>query len=251
MTSQLAYLSDKVLAQLRNDVSQNLDRYLSAGFDDFATEPGWDVPLGIEFDDGLLATLDLSRPPIVSAIDLKNSRIVGQALSELTPSIANEERVWARLAHVEAIGYSRARWLTGESPDKVEPIIRDHFFAPTQTGIRDDQALSRLWWNYFIAKTCDPDDPDGALQLILKSADIRSNFVERIWMTSRRRIAAAVLRAMRTDPWITTAEENFRKFMKALNRLGGGIVFETLADGETDIFVAECVVYAEKQQEPA
>lgn len=239
--SELKYLSDRTLTQLRKDVSSNIDRYQQTGFRDLANEPGWDVPLGIEFDAARLAQLDSSRPTNVSVVDLANSRIVGLALPHLTPSVANEERVWVRLAHVEAFEYCRARWLDGAEPDQVDALVRDHFFAPTQTGIRDDHALSRLWWNFHIARTCDPDDVDGALGLILTTADIRSNFVERIWMTSRKSIAGAVLRAMRTEPWITSAEKNFREFMKALNRLGGGVVFEALSAADTDAFVQDCV----------
>ena len=166
---------------------------------------------------------------------------MGKALAELTPALANEERVWVRLAHLEGFEYSRARWLETESDANLPAAIATHMFAATQTGIRDDHALSRLWWNYRIAKTCLPDDTDTALNLILKSADIRSNFVERIWMTSRQSIASAVLRAMQSDPWITDGDMNFRVFMKTLNRLGGGIVFEALNPAEIDRFVADCV----------
>ena len=128
----------------------------------------------------------------------------------------------SRLSHLEAFEYSRIRWLTGKKGEDLVSAIERHFFAPTQTTIRDDQALSRLWWNYHIAQTCMPDNTDKALELILKTADIRSNFVERIWMSSRRNIAGAVLRAMDTRGWITDAERNFREFMKVLNRQGGG-----------------------------
>ena len=242
--TQLSYFSDKILAQLHRNIAQNLDRYLNTGFQEFAGDPGWDVGLDIGIDKRRLASLDLSMPANTSAVDLVNSKVVGEALIDLTPAAANEERVWARLAHIEAIDYCRARWLSKPGNQSLQALVRTHFFAPTQTGIRDDHAISRLWWNYQIAKTCEPDNIDGALSLILTTADIRSNFVERIWMTSRRRIAGAVLRAMRSEPWIVGAEKNFREFMKTLNRLGGGVVFEALSDAETDEFVLSCAAFA-------
>ena len=49
---------------------------------------------------------------------------------------------------------------------------------------------------------------------------------------------------MHEDEWVTNAEDNFRKFMKALNRLGGGIVFEALDDEEMEQFVGQCVASA-------
>ena len=247
MTAQLKYLSDRALVELRSGVATNLSRYENGDFEDMAGSPSWDIELGIEYDDALLATLDKSTPRLVAIVDLENSKIVGKALGGLTPTLANEERIWARLAHVEAFDYCRARWLEGSSGEELEEAVRTHVFAPSQTGIRDDHALSRLWWNYHIAKVCQPNDVDAALSLILKTADIRSNFVERIWMTSRKNIASAVLRAMSEDAWLTATEANFRDFMKALNRLGGGIVFEVLEDSETDDFVATCVAHAKPQ----
>ena len=45
---------------------------------------------------------------------------------------------------------------------------------------------------------------------------------------------------------MTGAEANFRIFMKSLNKLGGGIVFEALDKAETDAFVRDCVAYARR-----
>lgn len=244
MMSQLKYFSDKVLTELRGEVSRNLGNYEQNGFENLANEPGWDIPLDLQYDAALLASLDLTRPQNTAIVDCRNSKIVGESLAQLTPSLANEERVWARLAHVEAIAYCRARWLPKQRTTNSESLVRAHFFGSTQTGLRDDHALSRLWWNYHIAKNCAPNDISGALSLILTTADVRSNFVERIWMTSRRSIATAVLRAMRSVSWVTAEEANFREFMKATNRLGGGIVFEALSELETEEFVHGCISYA-------
>lgn len=240
MNEPLKHISDSALSELKNSISKNIERYNGNGFEEYALSPSWDISLKINFDRNLLATLDTTRQRAIVEIDLANSRIVGKALENLTPSLANEELIWVRLSHVEAFEYSRIRWLTGKKGEDFVSAIERHFFAPNQTSIRDDHALSRLWWNYHIARICMPSNIDRALELILKTADIRSNFVERIWMSSRRNIAGAVLRAMDTREWITDAEQNFREFMKVLNRQGGGIVFEALSESEADAFVQEC-----------
>jgi hypothetical protein len=63
-------------------------------------------------------------------------------------------------------------------------------------------------------------------------------------MSSRRNIASAVLNLMKTDPWVTGAQANFRKFMISLNRLGGGIVFEALDADDIKRFLDDCVTHA-------
>ena len=242
MKEQLKYVSEATLADLRESIKSNLSRYRGKGFKDFAGESSWDIGgLNVQYDCHLLSQLDLTQQQNVADIDLKNSRIVGEALTDLTPSLANEEKIWVRLSHVEAFEYSRSRWLSGvKDSDTLISSVARHLFAPSQTAIRDDHAISRLWWNYQIARTIMPDDMDRALKLILKTADIRLNFVERIWMSSRRRIAGAILRAMDSRPEITATEDHFRAFMKVINHHGGGIVFEALDDTETDLFVEEC-----------
>jgi hypothetical protein len=246
MVAQLKYLSDKALAQVKASVRDNVARYKTDGFADLADDPGWNIGLGVDYDNALLATMDLNTPRNVAAIDMANSRIVGKALENLSPTLANEERVWVRLTHIEAFTYSRDRWIGTAGDAAIPKLVEDHFFASGQTRIRDDNAMSRLWWNYQIARTCNPDNADEALGLILKTADIRSNFVERIWMTSRRSIASAVLELMKSEPWLTEAEQNFRKFMRSLNKLGGGIVFEVLDAGDIDRFLKDCVSYARR-----
>ncbi len=240
----IRYLSDTALLELRANIDAHIPRYLNGDFRDLACQPSWDVPLTIEFDPEILAQLDVTQQQNITQIDIANSKTVGMALASLTPALANEERIWVRLSHVEALEYSRKRWLSGKQGDALTNAIKIHCFAETQTRVRDDHSISRLWWNWYIAKTCWPDAPERALGLILKTADIRSNFVERVWLTSRQALASATLRAMDSEPWVTLTEANFRNFMKQINQFGGGLVFEALDQSQCDAFIADCVKHA-------
>src|SRR5271155_2773161 len=113
MAAQLKYLSDKALSQLKGKLADNVAKYRTDGFAEFTDDPGWNIGLGIEYDDALLDTMDRSTPRAVAQIDLANSRIVGKALINLSPTLANEERIWVRLSHVEAFAYARDRWVGG------------------------------------------------------------------------------------------------------------------------------------------
>ena len=151
MKEQLKYISEATLADLRSSIKSNLARYRGEGFKELADEFSWDIGLDIEYDQKLLSTLNLIQHQNIAESDLEGSRIVGEALGNLTPSMANEELIWVRLSHVDAFEYSVSRWLSEKTDDNtLISSIETHLFAPTQTAIRDDHAISRLWWNYQI-----------------------------------------------------------------------------------------------------
>ena len=238
--TRLKFLSGDRLSELANNIPKNLERYANGDFLDLERENGWAIETAaVTVDLELLGKLD-GRSRTASA-DIENSLVLYSALNGMTPALARDERIWVRLSHIECLDYARARWLSGyKTNDDLEKRVRLHMFAPNLTAIRDDNALSRLWWNVHIATIADPEDPEGALRLILKTADIRSNFVERTGTVSRRPLARAVLRAMRNNPFITSSERAFREFMIALNRDGGGILFEALEESEADKLIEVC-----------
>ncbi len=222
-TEPMKFLSERKLSELAGNIAANRDRYAAGDFSDLEHDNGWAIETTkVTIDLDVLATLDGSVR--TAAADIENSLILYKALKGMTPALAREERIWARLTHIECLGYSRARWLRGNTGEQLDTQVQLHMFAPSLTAIRDDNALSRLWWNFHIASIADPEDPEGALRLILKTADIRSSFVERTGTAARSPLAKAVIRAMRREPWITSSERAFREFMITLNRDGGGIV---------------------------
>jgi hypothetical protein len=246
----LKYLSEAKLAELRNSVSANLARYEWGDFADLLIDNGWAIESQeVKVDTDLLAQLNESLASPQQDADA--SVIVHQALQGMTPAMAAEERVWARLTHVECLAYSQARWIRNASDERVLGAIRTHMFAAGIQGIRDDNAVSRLWWNMHIATIADPSDPQGALRLILRRADTRLSFVERTGTASRSAIARAVIRAMRRHDWLQSSEAAFRHFMIVLNREGGGVLFESLSDDETDVHMERCVLMARNREEKA
>ncbi|MHB1516335.1 MAG: DUF6339 family protein [Acidiferrobacteraceae bacterium] len=241
MTEKLRYLSEKVASELHRNVEVNLDRYLSGDFLSLEKEGGWSIKLGLEVD---LEPLQKLEAGAGSAAEVRNSLLVWKALSHMTPSLARENRIWTRLAHIECLLYARARWLSGVSSGNAAEAVRTHFFANTVTRCRDDHAIGRLWWNAYIAGKAMPDDHERALGAMLKTADIRSNLVERPWVTSRPGIAAGIIRTIVRRPAITATESAFRGFMKTVNRRGGGVLFELMDERELDSFMDACAEQA-------
>jgi hypothetical protein len=234
---QLCYVSEPVYEALRKNVAKNLERYLSGGFNDLAGSEGWAIPLSINYDSAPLRELKAADGP---EAEVFNSLLVWKALSNLTPSLANERRIWTRLTHVDCLEYSRSRWIRKSQGTAAESLISDHFFGESRTRARDDNAIGRLWWNAYIAKQFMPDDHLLALKALLRTADIRSNIVERPWISTRIPVASGIVRAMSRRQSVVASEKNFREFMKAINRRGGGILFERMTSSEVDRFMDEC-----------
>lgn len=244
MTSEsLRYVSESRVIQLLDKVSDNLERYSSGDFLDLASENGWQIESGLVRVN--LARLEqLSGENGSAKEDAENSIIVHEALERMTPAIAMDERIWVRLSHVECLEYARNRWLAGNEGDDLEKAAIKHMFAKGRTGIRDDNAISRLWWNMQIAKMIDPADPEETLKLILLTSDYRMALVERSYTSARLPLARAIVRSLRSGSWIAERKDNFLEFMKELNRDAGGILFEAVSDFEADKMVNTCSLKA-------
>lgn len=239
MKATVKYLSQRAADQLYGSVADNLERYISGDFKDLAEGRNNSIELSNNLDLDPLKDLVTDKSP---EAEIANTVIIWKVFNGLQPSLARENRLWTRLCHVECLEYARGRWLNPTTMKQEELIkgIKTHFFANTQTKCRDDNAISRLWWNAYIAKLAAPEDQENAIRQILKTADIRSNFIERSRTVSRPIIAAGIVRMMIGDAWISEKESNFREFMKVLNRQGGGKVFELWTKSKIDKFLTDC-----------
>lgn len=238
---QLYFVGQQTADFLTDHIEEQLDRYVGGDFLDLEEKGDWRIPLSIRADLDALAQLDPSGTP---EAEVANSRIVGNAFSHLTPSLARENRIWIRLSHVEALDYSRHRWLAVR-PEHLARNVRLHFFAPTWNACRDDHAISRLWWNWRIATLLTPEEPEAALAIILERADIRLNFIERTRAAARRPLARAMLRALIDNPKVRQSERAFREFMKAINFNAAGQTFEALRPDQVARLIDSCLDKAE------
>jgi hypothetical protein len=234
----LYYISSAVEEGLKESVDMNIDRYVGKGFTDLATGEGWSIPLSVTSD---LAALGELKPGEGSDVEVFNSLVVWKALSRLTPALANEGRLWTRLAHVECFQFSRDRWMKKLKGPEAVKSARAHFFGDTMTRRRDDNSIGRLWWNAYIARQAMHANHHDGLKALLRRADIRSNIVERARTGRMPRLAGGLLRAVLQKTALAASEEGFRTFMKNVNRLGGGVLFELMEPTEIDQWLERCL----------
>lgn len=238
--SRLMYVGQQVADDLRRCVGENLPRYKGGHFNDLEVAGDWRIPLSIEAD---LGRLDALNPDGRPESEIANSLLVGDVLGGLTPALARENRIWIRLSHIECLEYSRKRWLRENlNEEGLLKAISAHFFAPTLTRCRDDHAISRLWWNFRIARQLMPEAPERALNVILARADIRMHLVERPGIAARPALARGIVRALEGSEDLLRVERIFQVFMKTVNLRGAGVAFEVVSEEAVDVFLRECLV---------
>jgi len=244
MTERLKYVSELVLADLIDHLPERIDRYVNGDFLDLASEFGWAVETtGVTFDRERLTELQLGATTPES--EVHNSLVVHDALKGISRSVAREERIWVRLCHIECLDYARSRWLTDLKQEELEAQIKKHFFAHTLPQVRDDNAVGRLWWNAEIASIASPGDVGHGLKLMLQTADIRLNLVQRTRLVSRPVLARGIVRALSDHAWLAAQERNFRRFMRILNRDGGGVLYEALPEKAVDDLILTAIKKAQ------
>lgn len=240
--SKILYVGQQVADELKNRISENIDRYKEGDFLDLEAAGDWRIPLSIDADLDGLKNLSPDGSP---ESEIKNSVTVGLALSKITPTLARENRIWIRLSHIECLQYSRDRWLqTGKNDETLARDVSKHFFAPTLTGCRDDHAISRLWWNYYIAKQIIPENPARAVKKILALADIRQGLVERPGIGARPVLGRGIIRILERQEKLVEGKL-FGRFMKKVNLMGAGVAFEVWDDAKIDSFMDRCLDQAE------
>ncbi|MCG8391920.1 MAG: DUF6339 family protein [Pseudomonadales bacterium] len=236
--NKVLYVGQAVADYLIESIDENIERYSSGGFQDLAGQGNWEIATNITYDPAPLRDLDPDR---TAEAEINNSVLVWRSLKNLTPSLATENRIWIRFTHLECLGFCQKRWLEGKAGEALTKAIRTHYFADTRTRWRDDNAISRLWWNYWIAQRLMPEDPEKALSGIFRSTDMRQSTVERPGLFIRPAISAGILRTFARDEWVLAREERWRKFMTELNKVGAGKVFEAMKESEIDQLMSKCL----------
>ena len=239
---KLRYYTEAAVERLRDTVAERLDWYYD--------------PQGVP-GDPMLTAADATRESRLEAqniadklvlpddlpkgdggnptgvADAASALAVYEALKDLTPQQAADERLWTYLCHVEYPRYVARRWLTSrpENDDAAARNVRNHFFARGNRPLIRDNGLSRLWWLGSIAYEVEADAPHEFLERLLHRQDVRSALIERPSVSMNRQVLCSINAVMR-EYWQrdkSLFERNsFRAWMIGLNRRGGVVLLDAL-----------------------
>lgn len=239
----LKLLSASVVTELASSITSNVERYRDGDFADLARTNGWEIETSsATYSRSDLANLEAGAGP---ETEVKNSLTVYNALHSMTPALAREERLWARLCHVECLEFARQRWLKAQP--KIESAIKKHFFAPSLPGSRDDNAIGRLWWNGYVASIASPGDIERGLRTLLSRANIRLQIFDRADTAFRKPLIQGIARLLRLEPWFESRDSAINDFMYEVNKQSGGLVFEAMSSSDVDAHLRRCLEAAKRR----
>lgn len=191
------------------------------------------------------AELEMNYDPDFNVSDRKNVEIVYEALKELSPMLAADERLWAGILFAqlwEYVQYRRAQELdSGNERD----ILNSFLFM---RGVKRScfiNCLSRLWWTGYLLYDLSKSDHYAAVDLICERAYSSrivlfssNNFV------SNKNLALGVLDCIadRKAEGQAIGRYHFVEANKYLNCIGGVSLLDTLSRDETKDIVSKRLI---------
>ena len=242
---KLKYYTTRAVDRLKGNVVDNLDWYYNPSLKNRPSVPFAGVRESRISSPDLAKLIgragDTDQP---SHTDRHKALAVFQALSDLTPHQASDERLWVYLCHEKCASYVSWRWLRNR-PDNDKDAVREvknHFFAVGNRALIRDNGVSRLWWLGKIATDVAPKNPDEFLEILLHRQDVRSALIERPSVSMNGRVLRIIYKEMQRH-WANGGKlferEAFRSWMRALNRRGGVILLDALPNKSLASLVRE------------
>jgi len=160
----------------------------------------WETPLGELISEHALETIEVATrfdrgheflvgAPRDRRHDEHNAFVLRQALPDLTPSQATDQRIWTTLALGEFKDYVLKRWAPpegGEYPIDIKIFVKD-----TRSLVRD-HSISRLWWRAHFADQVAKNQSENPLALFFEYEDIPGEISGRSILTDARVLSAYV-----------------------------------------------------------
>ena len=227
------YYTSGTVETLASTLTSRLNWYVEGGR----------VPLSIEDDEVIRKTTILMEPlnsvlkskgKNPSRFDAENALVVYEALRDLTPHQAADERLWTYLCHKDCANYVAKRWLYNASEKNLIQRVKTHFFVSGGRGLLRDNGMSRLWWLGYIAERTAPTERSLFLEIIMSRQDIKAELIDRTSVSRNYRVLRAVYETIKEHYGSESPQllqrETFREWMKGLNRRGGMVLLDSLPD---------------------
>ena len=179
--------------ELRSNIEMNLDLYRSGNFDFVFADYSSYFECAIDIQESLFDSL---IPDNANASEVANCKLMLEALGELSPYMARDERMWVYLTHSCLLNYTRQRWAIPADDEKAVKYIATHFFAKDKRAIERDNAASRLWWQATLCSRVKDLALEDSLQALLHDTDVRASIIERPTTSQCLNVFSAIMKKL-------------------------------------------------------
>lgn len=140
--------------------------------------------------------------------DYTNSELIFQALKDLTPADATDERLWTTLCLNQYKSYILARW----------PNISDgkHFFCEGNRSLTRDNGIARLWWARHNLKKMNNINNE-ITSAFFEIRDRREGIIERPTSTNNRKVLKVIFEIVAEK---NLRRDQYRQFYTKINFIG-------------------------------
>ena len=241
---RLKMFRDAALVKLKKDINKNIDKYKvdnSSWIANYFKEN--------EIDEYLIDTnLEINEFTLINGDqknDAENSKIIYNAMKNLLPIHAREEKIWTYLTHTIGYDYMQSRWPMNNANNPESRVNSRYFFQgkskniiATATVPYVRNGLSRLWWAGYIVYDETLENPYEYLNELFISQDLFVGLCERD-IAKNKDVVTAVLKCVRKYK-INELSKNtilVRNILKQINLQAGLIVLDALSAEEIYKFV--------------
>ena len=147
--------------------------------------------------------------------DLVNTKLIYNALRNLTPLQASNKYMWTYLCHTnpKCRSYIQDRWMQEEGSNK----IKNRFFVTTLSSLLNYNALSRLWWYGYLTYDCHDSNPYALTEILLTNQTICKDVMDTFNRMNYDRMRG-VLMAIKDFKEILTDNEGITEYVRECNK---------------------------------
>jgi hypothetical protein len=229
------FLKHSAIDDLRANIKENLPLYRDGDFEYLAVDSSFWFEAKWQFDESQLTALKM--PVGEEKFEVYNSITAYNALSNMNPYDARDERFWVYLTHTILLDYSRNRWPIPKDDDEAVAFIKAHFFAKEKRQVERDNAISRLWWMAYLCSRVPSLEIEEALEAFLFRADVRASIIERPSTSQSISLFSALLKKLSESykgGQKLFVRETFRDMMIEINSIGGSKLLDYLNIDEAE-----------------
>jgi hypothetical protein len=241
------------VAQLRENMLNNVERYLSGGewvgsyLMDLTEMDKWYLESRIPFYKVNLEVSDRNKRNI-SKTDAENAKRIHKSLRALTPAQAVDPRIWTYLTHAVYPDYMAARWL--KQNQDISKGTLERFFANNNREIIRN-GIARLWWYGYLTYDSTREDPYELTDFLLSNQNIAQALLERNLGNNKQwliKMLDVMLKFKDEYPEIMHTD-NIKDLAKHINFSGGVIVLDCLSKEAINTFFLEWIRKRELSKE--